>query len=140
MNYEIPHFIIKANLQKSAQTNKYFSDSITQEVLEDICLKITGLKEYSVDFVENDYQDDVLNPTYNQGRLIILKYQNSIKYISVSEEEIVGRNSSIQSVPTAFNLYYLSLIENKDLYYYFWFYILIGQHRSMEIISNGKQM
>lgn len=119
MNYEIPHFIIKANLQKSAQTNKYFSDSITQEVLEDICLKITGLKEYSVDFVENDYQDDVLNPTYNQGRLIILKYQNSIKYISVSEEEIVGRNSSIQSVPTAFNLYYLSLIENKDLYYYF---------------------
>lgn len=119
MNNKIPHFILKKNLQKSSQTHKYFSDIIDEGILRDICKRVTNVDKFTVDYVDNDYKDDILTPTYNQGRLIILKYNNSIKYISVSEENIGGRNSSVQSVPTAFNLFYMNNYKNKELYYYF---------------------
>ena len=35
-----PHFIIKKNLQKSNQTNEYFSDALTSEVLTYIINKM----------------------------------------------------------------------------------------------------
>lgn len=114
-----PHFVIKANLQKSKQTGKYFSDAITEEIMADVCTKITGLSEYTFEFVENEYADEFLPGTYNKGRLAILQYQDSVSYISFSEKEIGGRNSSVQSVPTAFNMYYLNEYPNKKLYYYF---------------------
>lgn len=119
MSNDIPHFILKRNLQKSLQTNIYFSDDISNDVLKDICKKITGKESFNVDYVDNDYKDDFLSATYNQGRLIILKYNGTVNYISISEKHINGRNSSIQSVPTAFNLYYLNKIQNKKIYYYF---------------------
>ena len=114
-----PHFIIKANLQKSKTTGKYFSDVITEGVLGDVCYRITGLLEYTYDFVDNDYEDDFLEATYNKGRLAILYYNNNVSYISFSEKEIGGRNSSVQSVPTAFNMFYSNRYHNKRLYYYF---------------------
>lgn len=114
-----PHFIIKANLQKSKQTGKYFRDVITEDVMTDVCAKITGLSEYTFEFVENDYTDDFLPGTYNKGRLAILQYQDNVSYISFSEKEIGGRNSSVQSVPTAFNMFYLNEYSKKRLYYYF---------------------
>ena len=116
---ETPHFIIKSNLQKSKQTGKYFKDVITEEVMTDICLKITGLTEYTFEFVENEYVDEFLPKTYNKGRLAILQYKDSVSYISFSEKDINGRNSSVQSVPTAFNMFYLNEYPNKKLYYYF---------------------
>ena len=114
-----PHFIIKANLQKSKQTGDYFTDAITEDVMADVCQKITGLTDYSFDFVDNDYEDEFLPKGYNKGRMAILKYQDSVSYISFSEKEIGGRNSSVQSVPTAFNLFYMNPYENKRLFYYF---------------------
>lgn len=59
-----------------------------------------------VQFVENDYEDEFIDAKYNQGRLGILQYHNTANYISFSDEKCKGRNSGIQSVPTAFHRFY----------------------------------
>ena len=105
----VPHFYIKKNSQKIKDS---IMNSITASNLLEICKYITGLEDYVVDFLENDYQDDVLPPTYNKGRLIILKYNGSVSYISISELQNDGRNSSIQSVPTAYNMFYKYLYKH----------------------------
>ena len=117
--YKTPHFIIKKNLQKSVQTGVLFIDQLSDDVLIDICIKITDQSNYTVDYVDNDYQDEFFEKTYNKGRLAILFYEDIANYISFSEKEIGGRNSSVQSVPTAFNLFYLNPYKKKRLYYYF---------------------
>lgn len=119
MKYDIPHFVIKNNLQKSKQTNIYFGDAVTVEVLKDVCNRITGLDTFTYDYVDNDYTDDFLPPTYNKGRMAILRYKREVMYISFSEKDINGRNSSVQSVPTAFNMFYSNTCTTKKLYYYF---------------------
>ena len=60
-----------------------------------------------------------LEKSYNKGRMAIMHYKDSVSYISFSELEIGGRNSSVQSVPTAFNMYFSNPYPNKRLYYYF---------------------
>lgn len=114
-----PHFIIKANLQKSAQTGVYFRDVVTPDVLEDVCRRITNRDDFGFTYVDNDYEDEFLSKTYNKGRLAIMHYQDSVSYISFSEKSIDGRNSSVQSVPTAFNMFYVNPYPRKNLYYYF---------------------
>lgn len=79
--YDIPHFVIKNDLQKSAQTGVYFSDGVTVDVLRDVCLRITGQTTFTYDYVDKDYEDEFLAPTYNKGRMAILKYQNQAIYI-----------------------------------------------------------
>lgn len=120
MEYKnIPHFIIKKNLQKSKITNIYFSDIITPDVLKDVCYKITGQMLFTYEYVDNKYQDMFIKESYNKGRMAILLYKDVVNYITFSELEIGGRNSSVQSVPTAFNLYYSNPYPKKHLYYYF---------------------
>lgn len=114
-----PLFIIKRNLQKSAQTGMTFQDQLNNTYLTDICQKITGRSDYDCQYVGNDYQDDFLPATYNKGRLATLRYGDYIHFITFSEQSVAGRNSSIQSVPTAFNIYYMCPYEKKDLSYYF---------------------
>lgn len=89
------------------------------DVLRDVCLRITGQTTFTYDYVDKDYEDEFLAPTYNKGRMAILKYQNQAIYISFSEQEIGGRNSSVQSLSTAFNLYFTNPYPFKQLYYYF---------------------
>lgn len=115
----IPHFVIKANLQKSKNTGVYFSDVVTPEVLRDVCYRITGQTAFTHVYVDNDYQDMFLEKSYNKGRMAIMQYKDVVSYISFSELEIGGRNSSVQSVSTAFNLYYSNPYPKKRLYYYF---------------------
>ena len=115
----IPHFTIKKNLQKSKNTGIYFSDILNDDVLSDVCYKITGKHDYTLNFVENDYKDEFLSDTYNKGRLAILQYESTIHYISFSENRANGRNSSVQSVPTAFNIFFCNSYPNKKLHYYF---------------------
>lgn len=114
-----PHFVIKSNLQKSKQTGVYFSDVVTPDVLKDVCRRITGEDIFSYSYVDNEYTDEFLPTGYNKGRIAILQYKDMIFYISFSEKEIVGRNSSVQSVPTAFNMYYMNPYPKKELCYYF---------------------
>ncbi|MDD3882759.1 MAG: HNH endonuclease [Eubacteriales bacterium] len=114
-----PCFIIKKNLQKSGTTGVYFSDVITQDVLLDVCRRITGLSDYDFLFVDNDYEDEFLERSYNKGRMAIMEYKDEVSYITFSDLEIGGRNSSVQSVPTAFNMFYSNPYAKKRLYYYF---------------------
>ncbi len=114
-----PHFVIKKNLQKSEKTGVYFSNVVTPEILRDVCVLITGQTDFTYQYVDNAYQDSFLEATYNKGRMAIMQYKDGVSYISFSEQEIRGRNSSVQSVPTAFNMYYSNPYSKKDLYYYF---------------------
>lgn len=114
-----PHFIIKNNMNKSSSTNTYMKDILTPSVLQDVCYRITGQNDYNVDFVDNSYEDDCLSKSYNKGRLATLTYEGKNAFISFSETEIEGRDSAVQSIPTAFNIFYQSEAENKELYYYF---------------------
>lgn len=114
-----PLFVIKKNLQKSTQTGITFQDQLGDENLKDISQKITGRSDYECKYVDNDYSDDFLADTYNKGRLATLRYGDYVHFITFSEPTIEGRNSSIQSVPTAFNIFYMCPCEKKKLYYYF---------------------
>lgn len=116
---DIPKFIIKRNMQKSAQTGIYFDYLVTDPVMGQICVEVTGRRDYEVEFVENNYSDEFLDAKYNQGRLAILQYHNTASYISFSDEKCEGRNSGIQSVPTAFNRFYSNAHDDKQLYFYF---------------------
>lgn len=116
---ERPKFIIKRCMQKSEQTGIYFDDLVTKNILTDVCFRATGRIDYDFDFVGNNYQDEFLDATYNHGRLGILQYRNTVIYISFSDEKCEGRNSGIQSIPTAFNRFYMCPHEDKRLCFYF---------------------
>ena len=115
----IPHFLIKNPMNKTKLTGKVFGDEVTVEVLSDVCYRITGLEQFTYDYVGNDYSDESISKSYNKGRTVIMLYKDFVAYISFSEQEIGGRNSSIQSVSTAFNMFYSNKYLNKKLYYYF---------------------
>jgi hypothetical protein len=106
-------------MQKSAKTGVYFDCLVTDPVMGQICIEVTGQPNYEVEFVENDYEDEFLDAKYNQGRLAILQYHNTAAYISFSDEKCEGRNSGIQSVPTAFNRFYSNAHKDKKLYFCF---------------------
>lgn len=114
-----PHFVVKENLQKSKQTGVYFRDAATPEVLKDVCRLITGQTRFTYQYVDNAYHDMFLETSYNKERTAVLYYRDTVSYISFSEPEIGGRNSSVQSVSTAFNLYFRNPYPRKRLYYYF---------------------
>lgn len=117
--YEKPHFIVKKNLNKSENTGVYFSDAITEDVMRDVCKRICGETEYTYFFAGNDYEDEFVKRSYNKGRLALMLYKDTVSYISFSEKKIRGRNSSVQSVPTAYNIYFMNEYPKKRLYYYF---------------------
>ena len=79
-------------------------------ILADVCQKVTGQNEYTVDF-DND--------GYNIGRLATLEYQGKKTFISFSEVEIRSRNSSFQSFPSALSRYILDENQNKEICFYF---------------------
>lgn len=114
-----PHFIVKANQQKSKTKGIYFSDVVTPQVLADVCQRITGQNNFTYSYVDNEYEDEFLSTGYNKGRLAIMQYKDTVFYISFSERDIGGRNSSVQSAPTAFNMFYMNAYPKKQLCYYF---------------------
>lgn len=83
---------------------------LTKEILRDICAIVTGQDDFSV------IRD---TSTYNKGRLITIEYGGIKSFVSLSEVSVEGRNQSVQSIPTAINLYYADNNPNKGLYYYF---------------------
>lgn len=94
----------------SQKQRNYYHEILTNEILRDICVRVTGCQTYN----------KIEIPTnYNKGRLILIEYNNTRYYVTLSEQVINGRNSSLQSVPTAINLFYSDDYPNKELYYYF---------------------
>lgn len=83
---------------------------LTNEILRDICARVTG---------QNDFVLIRDTSAYNKGRLIIIEYEGVKNFVSLSEVSVEGRNQSVQSIPTAINLYYADSNPNKRLYYYF---------------------
>ena len=95
----------------NAQKTPWLFDRIlTEEVLLDICQLVTGQSRFRI------VKD---RSTYNKGRLLFIEYAGIVNYVSLSEASIEGRNSSLQSVPTAINMYYADPRINKRLCYYF---------------------
>lgn len=41
-NRTVPHFIIKDPMNKTSITGRVFRDEVTEAVLRDVCLRITG--------------------------------------------------------------------------------------------------
>lgn len=97
----------RPNAQK---TPCLFDTILTDAILTDICQKVTGQNKYRI------VKD---RSTYNKGRLVYVEHEGVIYYISLSEISIEGRNSSLQSVPSAINLFYADTRPNKQLCYYF---------------------
>lgn len=94
-----------------AQKNPGLFDRIlSPDILHDICVRVTGQDNYEV------VRDTSM---YNKGRLLCVEYEGIVNYVSLSEKVIDGRNSSLQSVPTAINMFYADIHPSKQLYYYF---------------------
>ena len=102
-----PHFTIKNRFQKRSEKYK---DILTNNILKDVCKRITGRTDFTVEFDDTDY---------NKGRLAKLEYRRSVSYISFSEFEIASRNSFFQSFPSALVKYYQETKRNKQIYFYF---------------------
>lgn len=85
-------------------------EALTTDVLRDICQRITKQQGYIV-------REDT--SSYNKGRLVIVEYNHIRSYVTLSEKKYEGRNSSIQSVPTALNIFWKDTYSNKQLCYYF---------------------
>lgn len=83
---------------------------MTKKILADVCEKITGRRDFTVDF-DND--------GYNIGRLAKLEYNDRINYISFSEFEIKSRNSFFQSFPSALVQFYQDKRRRKRIFFYF---------------------
>lgn len=95
----IPEIYIKNNFQKSSQTGEYASDIFNEEVLKDLCFRVTGSLLYTVRFVEKDE----LHPfdpfgSYNRGRLVYIQYNNKITIVTFSPINISSRNSPFQTI------------------------------------------
>lgn len=91
--------IIRYNPNTQKKGGGKFRDVVPQSVLKDICFRITGQSNFIV-IEEID--------SYNKGRLVILEFEGQVNYITVSAKDARGRNSSLQSVATALNMFYSS--------------------------------
>lgn len=107
MKDDKPTFIIKRNSQKGSFL---FSDIFTDSVLSDICFKVTGRKDYYIEYDEEGY---------NKGRLAKLFFNKKVNYISISANKADGRNSSFQSAPSALVAYHNEDMKNKEIFFYF---------------------
>jgi hypothetical protein len=102
-----PNFLVKNKFQKR---DSLYEDILTPDILADVSLKLTGSAEYTCKFDDSGY---------NKGRLAILEHEGRLFYISFSEVEIEGRNSSFQSFSTALTKYILEDNPNKEICFYF---------------------
>jgi HNH endonuclease len=102
----LPHFIIKNNYQKSTS---HYSDFLTNEILKDICLRITGIDTFTVDFINE----------VNVGKLALLEYNGLNSYVLIPDLAVDGRNAYFQSFPTSLVRYYADPNSDKNIYFYF---------------------
>jgi hypothetical protein len=77
-------------------------------ILADVCQRITGQVNYTVEFLDE----------INKGRQAKLYYNDSVAYISFSENRVTSRNSSFQSFPTALVNYLNDDTTSKKICYY----------------------
>lgn len=99
---------MKNNSQKGGYK---YEDILTENVLQDVCQKITGVFDYTLEFD---------NEGYNKGRLATLHYNGAKHFISFSETgQISGRNYFFQSITTALVSFFKESSMNKEIHFYF---------------------
>ena len=103
--------IITYNPASQKSGKNYFDQLLTNEILADICYKVTGQFEFVV--------ERKLSSGYNKGRLLTVDYNGHRFFVTFSEIDNKGRNSNVQSVPTAINIFFADKEVNKSLSYYF---------------------
>lgn len=89
-----------------------FSNVLTEDVLLNICELTTHQKDYEVKI------DNTRNGI-NVGRLVLVEYDGKKHYVTLSETSANGRNSTLQSAPTVFNIFTADEHPNKTLNFYF---------------------
>lgn len=100
-------FKIKRNFQRRDFT---YEDILTNDVLLDVCQKLTGQDDFVIEWDDEGY---------NKGRLAKLEFNDNSFYISFSEMEVRSRNSFFQSFPSALTQFLLETNPNKSLNFYF---------------------
>lgn len=106
--HDIPHIVIKNKSQKGGYL---FQDILTEEVLTDVCRKVTGTSEYTVEFD---------NEGYNKGRLATILFRDSMIFVSFSETgKVQARNSNFQSLTTTLVKFYGGSRKNNRICFYF---------------------
>ncbi len=103
-----PRFIIKNRFQKRDYT---YRDLLKPDILQDVCVRLTGRRDYSAVFDDNNY---------NKGRLAELQHEGKRYFITFSESDAKqGRNYCFQSVPSALNTWAIETGGVGNLYFYF---------------------
>jgi hypothetical protein len=88
-----PKFTIcRLGAQKKAQN---VDEIITKSVLQDICKRLTHQEKYDIDWVEERIN----------GKMFTFETDNTKYYITYTLNRVGGRNSYLQSVPTAFGIF-----------------------------------
>lgn len=103
--------IITYNPVAQKRGDDYFDQLLTDDILKDICQKVTKQDDYCI--------KKTFSGGYNKGRLLTIDYDDCTYFITLSETDNKGRNSNVQSVPTAVNLFFAASDRNKSLCYYF---------------------
>ncbi|MCK8638989.1 HNH endonuclease signature motif containing protein [Fructobacillus fructosus] len=117
MKTECAHIEVKNQFQKRDET---YQDILTDDILEDLVFKVTGQKDYDINFIETEKNAKGKEvSTYNKGRLVVIKYDGMTNYISLSDNASEGRNSFFQSFTTALVLFSEEKAMNKRLCFYF---------------------
>ena len=106
-----PRFKIKNKFQKDPEKKKEtWRDVLSDAILEDVCVRLTGHKTFTVDFDDDGY---------NKGRLAELDYAGRKYFISFSEPNTKdARNSCFQSLSTALNTWAIECNGKGALYFY----------------------
>jgi len=84
-----PHFAIKNRFQQFTRTGQLYNNLLSNDILGDICLRITGLADFTI-----SYTDET-----NEGQLATLTFGADNFYIFLFQKKD-GRNASFQSFPT----------------------------------------
>ena len=88
-NMATPHFAIKNRFQQFIRTGQLYNNLLTNDILGDICFRITGLTDFTVSYIDET----------NEGQLATLAFEGNTFYIFLFQKKD-GRNASFQSFPT----------------------------------------
>ena len=84
-------------------------EDLTNEELQDICYSITGTKDFEL----------VKDNNRSTGRYVEVRENEKVYFVGISNREVGGRNSFVQTIATIFSAYINSNCKHKKLCYYF---------------------
>lgn len=89
-----PKFVIN-ELGAQSERSVSFKQILSEEILSDICFRLTGKKIFTIEW----------RKSRNVGRSLLLRTSNKEYFITLSQGDVRSRNSYFQSVPTAYGIF-----------------------------------